>query len=253
MTKTTEAAPEPASPVIVVGVSAIAGPAAVIQLAAMLAQLRRGSLHGLFIEDEDLLNVAGLPFSQEILQFGGQARDFSNLNLERTMARLAAEFRRLLVQQAESRSLSWTYSSIRSNRGGLVETTPADLLIISPAAGKSPGTAIPQRILLLGADRPSVQKALLSVLEASRPGPIELIIATTGRAVADKILEQLNLNQLQQAWPGLNWRTVSATDPAQLLTTAKLRPSLVVLPRDSGPSDINTCLRLASCPVVVAS
>jgi len=255
MTKMAEAPHN--GPLIVVTRDALAGPVHVVQLAAMLAQLRRGSLHGLFIEDEDLLTVAGLPFSQEVLHAGGRTRDFSNQHLERSMARMAAEFRHSLAQQAETLSISWTFSSTRRSRAAmtLVQNTPADLLIISPATGQTNRENRIRRILLLEPQQPAVQKALLNVLEAGPPCPTEITALTDypQRGSGEPQVEHLPLQQLQQTNSGLSLQTAAAADLERLLATPGQRPDLVLLPRDSDTAEIAACLRFARCPVIVAS
>ena len=57
-----------------------------IELAVAIAASQQGALHGLFIEDEDLLRAASLPFAREVPLTGGKPRTFDDRMLERNLA-----------------------------------------------------------------------------------------------------------------------------------------------------------------------
>ena len=118
---------------IIVTVDISAQPAPAIALATALAKARKRALHGLFIEDTDLLNVARLPFSREFPRFGGPPREFSDLELERNMARLAERYRSELARLAAEHALPWTYASERTSKRQItrIESGDTDILIIS--------------------------------------------------------------------------------------------------------------------------
>ena len=232
-------------PRIVVTVDSGTPAAPAIDLAAALAKTRKLALRGLFIEDEDLLKVARLPFSREVLANGRQIRSLSGGELERGMARLAGEFRNALESAARQQSLHWSFSSLRCSRRLVTrrEETLAELLVIGrPSAAAAHR---PPRILLLNGDRPAVIEALASVLEA--PGYAEADLLVHGPFNAEA------LNGALAGHPGVTRRLMGAPSLPELLTGARYRPGLVLLARDADPADLDACLGLADCPVVLAA
>ena len=141
--------------VVTIDTSACAPPA--IALAAALARARQQALHGLFLEDEDLLRVARLPFSQEFHRVGGRARAMSSPQLERAMARLAGEFRAALERQASQFAVSWSYSTMRGNRTHFAASPAAhnaELLVIAAPVEQTANR--PEHILVLDWDLSTV-------------------------------------------------------------------------------------------------
>ena len=62
-----------------------------IELAVALAASRQIALHGVFVEDVDLMRVAQLPFTQEVPLFSGQPRSLDNRQLQRSLDKLAID------------------------------------------------------------------------------------------------------------------------------------------------------------------
>ena len=203
-------------PDIVVALDTGAPAAPAIALAATLARIRKRALRGLFIEDEDLLKVARLPFSREILHHGRESRSLNDSELERGMARLAGEFRAALESAARQQSLHWDFASLR----------------------RAP------RILLLNGDRPAGIEALASLLEAPEYAEADLLVH--GKFDADA------LNQALAGHPKVTRRLMGAPALPELLTGARYRPSLVLLARDAEQAELDACLGLADCPVILA-
>ena len=233
--------PEPRI-VVTMDTAARAEPA--IAVATALARAYRRALHGLFIEDTDLLAVAGLPFAREIPRAGGEPRSLSNIALERQMARLAEQYRDAVERHAEAAAIPWTYASIRASKRRVMgeDATRTDLLVIGqPASSAKPRDP---RILLLDGNRPPVLRALESVLQAPEHDAADLLVS--GEFDAE------SLNQVLAGHPQVTRRLMGGPGLAELLITPGLRPSLVLLSRDADSAELEACLRLADCPVIVA-
>jgi nucleotide-binding universal stress UspA family protein len=226
--------------VVTIDITAQAAPA--IALAAALARARKRALHGLFIEDTDLLNVARLPFTLEFSRFGGPPRDLSDTELERSMARLAARYRKDLEQQALALALPWSYASVRSSKRLVIghEEASAELLVIGQPA-RAAAVRTP-RVLLLDGNRPGVLQALAAVLDAPGYESAELMVHGE--------FDSQMLNTLLASHPQVTRRLMGAPSLDELLTSPRYQPSLVLLAQDA--DEIDPCLQLADCPVIVA-
>lgn len=105
--------------------------------AARLARALESHLEGLFIEDQDLVALAGLPFTSELCLTGGPRRTLDPDRLRREFKARAAAAERLLAEVAKAERVS---SSFRTARGKTeVEITAAvrqgDLLTVGRALG----------------------------------------------------------------------------------------------------------------------
>lgn len=85
---------------------------------ADLAARLRADLAGLFVEDADLMRMAGLPFAR-VVGFGSVVRTFDAETYERLLRSAQAEARALLETLARERSLAWSFRAVR----GAVATT----------------------------------------------------------------------------------------------------------------------------------
>ena len=63
---------------------------AALEAAVRLALSTNAELQGLFVEDEDLVRLASLPFSREIELASASPRELQSINMERSL-RVAAE------------------------------------------------------------------------------------------------------------------------------------------------------------------
>ena len=138
-----------------------------IELAIAIARSNNSGLHGLFIEDLDLLQIAGLPFSSEVSLASGQARVLDSQQVTLGFNARSRHFRRSLLQQAEKSSLPWSYSKARGGKlsKALEESINAEFLVIGQSRGalNATGTMRPKRILLIGSDSQRLFQALDNV------------------------------------------------------------------------------------------
>ncbi len=104
---------QPAQERIVVAVDASAASRLALELAADLAAALRTSLAGLYVEEEDLLHAAGLPFVREIRAQSGQAAPFTATDLERHWRALASDARNALTRAAQARRIACSFDVVR--------------------------------------------------------------------------------------------------------------------------------------------
>lgn len=97
--------------------------------AARLAARAKAPLHGVFVEDEDLLRLARLPGMREITWKTGATR-LAPGRIEEEL-RLAAEHaRQELAAAANRRGLAWSFETVRgSSQGGPPHSTEGDFVV----------------------------------------------------------------------------------------------------------------------------
>lgn len=181
---------------------------AALNAAAELAARLHAEIEGLYVEDIDLINLAGLPFGNAVDLATGRAAPFDIGALEAQLRAETARARRALEDAARRTRL---VSSFRVVRGRLeteivAAAGEADLLILGaaglglgPARGFKPGrmalaaaARAPRSVLLLRQGSrilgrplvaydgtPAADKALDAAVELARPGnyPVRLLIA----------------------------------------------------------------------------
>ena len=79
-----------------------------LSLAARLAASMDARLKGIFVEDENLLALASLPFAREI-SFSGEVRELDPERMLRAMRAQAESARRVLARVAAEAHVDWTF------------------------------------------------------------------------------------------------------------------------------------------------
>jgi hypothetical protein len=102
-----------------------------IDTAARLAARWQVPLHGIFIEDEELLGLAGLPFGAQV-SLGAGVEKLSKRQIERHLRAFAERVRKELAAAAAGHHLKWSFAVIR---GPLPPDLfkPGDFVVVSAA------------------------------------------------------------------------------------------------------------------------
>lgn len=96
-----------------VAVDASAASRLALELAADLAAALGARLAGLYVEEEDLLHAAGLPFGRLVRAQSGELAPFTADELERQWRALAAEAREALTRAAQARRIACSFEVVR--------------------------------------------------------------------------------------------------------------------------------------------
>jgi nucleotide-binding universal stress UspA family protein len=112
---------------------------AAIDAAASLAADMRAELQGLFIEDINLLRLAGLPFTREVDEASAALRPLDVPAMEQALRIKAAEVRQAMATKADELRVRWSFQVTRGEffRSTLAAATQADLLVLT-REGRSP-------------------------------------------------------------------------------------------------------------------
>lgn len=110
-----------------------------LEAAAKMAARLSADLVGIFVEDTNLLRMAGLPFTEEVRLYSSTTTKLDEAQLERLLRLQAREARELLERTAEALTVRHTF---RVMRGMVPEqlmsaATEADILVLG-RSGRSP-------------------------------------------------------------------------------------------------------------------
>ncbi len=159
---------------IVVALDAATRPGAAVETAAKLAARLRAELAALFVEDVDLLHLAGFPFAREIGFPSAIRRELDVAAMERSWRRLAEDARRDIAAIAGRGALRWTFQVSRGSLAAQLFAAAAEAdLVIADLAGLERRA---QRIAALGND--PIEASLLPALRevAQSPGGIYVVL-----------------------------------------------------------------------------
>jgi hypothetical protein len=140
-----------------------------VKLAVAMAVSVNTRLQVLFIEDEDLLQVAGLPCSREITLTSARERPTSTDLMQRSLHSLTQHFKQTLQQQARDSQIAWSFDTVRGRVRdiGLKPDSDATYTILGHPlthrlqAGRTHGA---RRILIISNDSAHQQQALEMLL-----------------------------------------------------------------------------------------
>lgn len=221
--------------------------------AAELARALGAELVGVFVEDLNLLRLAGLPFAMQVPVLGGAARPVERVAVEQELRALAARARQGLEQAAGSLQVAWSFEV---RRGAVIEellaaAVGAALLVVgsSGQGGRGPGGTTaraaversPAPVVLQG-PRAAAGRGILVAFDGS-PDSEGALAAGAALAPADAAISVCCLApgavraarlavQARQAAPGrvgeARWAGGASLD--ELLASARSqRPALLVI------------------------
>jgi nucleotide-binding universal stress UspA family protein len=121
---------------IVVALDASIHSLAALEAASMLASMLNAELVGVFVEDINLLRLAGLPFAREISQCSPLERPLDQLAMERQLRLQADKVRQALAEVATRQQLKWSLRIVRGQVAAelLTAAAEADLFVLGKAS-----------------------------------------------------------------------------------------------------------------------
>jgi hypothetical protein len=224
-----------------------------IDLAVALASSSHRQLHGYFVEDIDLLQVAELPFTTETTLTTAQTMLFDAHRLQRGLRRLANQFQDYLASAAEESGISWRYTLARGRVGelGLQARNKAEFIILEQSLPlreeqfKRMGLT---RILLLDDNNPNIERALETVLRLAGHTPVE--VTRIGRQSEYGNVDNLRLRYVDGS-PVIVWKTISGSRLDKLLESSVLPFDTIIIPQQISAEQLREILQKADCPIVL--
>jgi hypothetical protein len=121
--------------------------AQIIETATGIAQRLRAELAGFFVEDPDLMRLAGLPFAREISLFSATARGLEPIAMRRALRREADAIRRLFEQSAAKAGVSWSFEINDDRQTALLTVSTERDLLITADTGRRLRAESPARLV----------------------------------------------------------------------------------------------------------
>lgn len=146
-----------------------------LELATEIAAQLESDLHGLLIEQEAVLALAGLPAARLIGPHGRTLSGIDAAGMEAAFRGDARRFEAAVARAAEEAALRWSFRHLRGNIGPILgEMIQAGTLLV--ASGAPRRIPIREVVLLLGADG-DMPLSRLAAEQAARTGrPLRLLL-----------------------------------------------------------------------------
>lgn len=238
----------------------------IIDLAVEMAVDLNMELHGQFVEDIDLLRLAGRPFSSEITLATACERVLDPDSMLRTFHAISREIRAHLEKTASIARVHWSFETIRGRRVETVLTRlpDTDLIIVGYKSSRLTGsigsypirTSRPRKKLLLidlnDQLTDAFQRTVDLVLKLAKKTAIDLTLIKTDPAESTRYFRQPD--GVKQ--PGI--ATIKALPLAADNLKSQLRQNLqafdyVFITQSESSPLLQDILHNSTCPVVIVS
>jgi hypothetical protein len=188
-------------------------------------------LHALFVEDETLLHLSGLPFAREINPVTCQWRPLETDRLVRELRASAERARRSFVTAAHATGVNQTFEVRRGDLGlHVTETCSATDIVVLSSPGRAEAVAAHGVRQLRETARVSAASVLwLPPSAGTRRGPVVAVAADaadSALAVARQIADQTG-ERLIVAMPDAGAETGLEAAPGQLPVLGDTLPAVV--------------------------
>jgi len=254
---------------------------AALKAAVELASSLDAALQGLFVEDINLLRVAGLPGALEIRYPFTSAGRLNRARMERQLRAQATRARRALAEVCERAHVQWSFRVARGDVAAevLEAALEADLLSLGKASrpiiqrartgstARMAATQAPRSVLLLSRDadiRPPVvvfydgspvsQQSLLMAARLARQkeGYLFILLLANTLKEAEQLQAQAS-DRLRGSELLVYYRSLIGDDVETLIETVKKKRSGVLVLSDTilQPEELQTLLDEVDCPVLV--
>ncbi len=201
--------------------------------AAEMASRVNAELIGIFVEDTNLLNLAGLPCASEVGSATGVSRSLNAVVIRRTLKSIAERARLAMARAAEQRQLRWSFTTSKGNLLGLLidASNPAGTPL--PAADRG-GWRV--------ASKPARSVLLLHMGPCTKPEGSAVVLIDAGFAVLRNLPTALAL-----ADQSCTKRTLVVILSDSLIDARRQREQVAAILRNEGvSSEIRTLAPLAT-------
>ena len=228
---------------------------ATLDLAVRMAASTKSRLRGLFIEDEDLLQMTGLPFAREIGLTSARERPTDVEAMQRSMRMVARRFEQALKQEAAALKIRCSFDYVRGRARDLESKHAEDAtyVILGQAVSSRlrprPERA-PRRILLLANHSPRQLRALEAVVERFGREKIELTLVG---AEPDGELAEAILRLQQDGRHDIRSRQAEREQLFERLAERGSDFDCAILPRNEPVRDLQRLLKSLTCPVILVA
>jgi nucleotide-binding universal stress UspA family protein len=241
---------------IVVAIDASPRGRTALQAAIQMAVDLSAEIQGLFIEDEDLVRLASLPFAREVDLTSATSHALQTVQMQQALRHAAEQAQLAFARELQKQNLRWTFRVIRGTvlHASLAAAADVDLVVIGQQ-GRSPRIItrdyLPKRL--------ARTDEVLAVIDASRDSfrtievARQLVAASSARLIVlvltegDPELASTCSERLQQQGVQAELHVVDSPRWDAVLEFLQQRPpAMLVIRRGSGFTDDPQLTRLVN-------
>jgi len=248
--------PEVAISRIMVALDTSARSSAALDTAAELASALGAQLLGLFVEDINLLRLAGLPFAREVGRASAAARPLDFSAVERGMRMEAARAQRSIAGAAQRLQLQWSFRVTRGQAIAqvLAEAAQVDMVVFGRAGESAAPVVGPVLVLFDGG--PAAQQALATAVRLAKANERQLgVLIPADTTASFRQRRGLAAASLGHGAPRARYIALAGSDAAHLARAARAEKcSAFVLASGSlpdGADEIGALIHAIGCPLVL--
>lgn len=232
-----------------------------LERAARLAARRGAELEGVFVEDLDLIHLAGLPFLREVRSASLAVEALNMGRIEQELRVLARRAERTLAEHASRHGASWSFRVWRGSieHDLLAATLDADVLsmarlgaMLTPSfiVSNRPGIAV----LFSGTEAATRALATATDLATDPEIPLNVLLPGENETDTEQLRKQAEALLGEQAQRARFRRLSNAELPGLVQALADSNSAVLVLEREHEllqRSSLRHCLTTLACPLLV--
>lgn len=221
----------------------------VLRTAAAIASAEACELTGLFIEDQDLLRLAALPFAREVQLAGARTRRLEPELVRQALRAQASQARAAVAKYAATHRLTWSFQEAqgRTNEQILLAASAGDIIAMTRHVGplasftgisgqaRMIAARAPGPLLLAGEPQPVRRGTTLLPYDASPAAELVLGLAGNLARARQEPLEIMLLGETARGIENFEERIRSATGQSQV------PPLRIWIPRDRATAVHRLC------------
>lgn len=226
-----------------------------VSLAVEIAASVQTPLRGLFIEDEDLLRVAGLPCTREITLTTTRERPTSTNQMQRALQAAALHFKKALQKEAQASQIAWHFDKVRGRMRdiGLKPQLDVSYTILGQSVShrmQSGQAHRVGRVLLIANDSPRQKLALEVVLRRFRNQKVELTVVGGD---PDMDLSSILASGTESKPGEIKISRIHRDDLFDLLATAGSNFDFAIVSQHEKAGELTHILNALRCPTILVA
>ncbi|MDH5355626.1 MAG: hypothetical protein OEY09_14375 [Gammaproteobacteria bacterium] len=230
-------------------------PGNTIDLAIAIAASVQSQVHGLFVENQDLLRVASLPFTREISSTTAREHQTSLDQMQRSLRAVAAQFRKSLEQAALASQVPWSFDYV-SEREDEAEWTSRHGITYTIVGNRSATQKRPRqfravlRVLLIENHSPQLLHALGVVLQWFKQDRVEVTVIHDQANGEQKAKLAAYIKGLEQP---IRLIELGRNELVKLLIETAASYDCVIISKYESLDNQLLILKYLTCPVIIVS
>lgn len=227
---------------------------ATIDIAVAMAASMHATLQGFFIEDADLLHMADLPCSVEVVFPSAQQRRLDSDSLRQQLRQLGSQARAYLARSAQRANVQWSFTHMpgKGSETGLVLAKASDHVIISRSSRHPPPQHKPyaMRILLVDGHSPALLAALRALLQQMPTTAMEIVLVGTG---GEGPRSSMAIDEMLRDAPHVRLSRLHMDVLEEVIALQVISSDYVIVSRYQPLQFIEKLVRESLCPVILVA